>query len=905
MNLSRNKQPANPFFEGDAPLFKLLICFGLLVFVPNVTRADTEWLGGSGDWFDADNWSDGNPELTTGIITISPAISQPVITENSPNNPANDPARVPGTLNIAPDSRLQLQSASLEVDNNEVVNGTFLQTGGNQIVDGVLTIDTTGRYVLQAGSLTAGTENVFGYLIQSGGINTATNLNVDDRYDLDGGDVNSNALDITFCSPCIINQNGGTNTINGNLRLGIDNDDGTDNAVYNLKNGTLTATNENIGGQNIGLGTFNQTGGKNTVTDTLTINPKGSYTLSGGTLEVANMINNGNFIQTGGSVTGNLTNNQRYAFSTGSFTGNLLNNGSLVFDTRNNATFNVNILGGGNVIKQNTGTTNLVGTNTYTGGTTVSAGVLRGDTNSLQGEIVNNATLTFNQANTGIFNGTITASNGRVIKENSGLLIFNNTQFYTGGTLIRAGNLQIGDAGHPQASIGGPVTINSGGILSGHGLVNGTINNNGTISPGGSIGTLTVNGNVNFNRGSTFAVEIDPQQSSLLNVSRTANLGNAKVSVLANAGTYAPRTYTILQAASINGTFGGLDFSSVAANASLDLLTPSLQYLPNRVNLSLNVISNPAGPLRPVIDTWFETTLRTIGGRLNAPLGVACPEKTLGFWARGIGMVSSADTASTAPGYDGGTAGTVFGFDGQFAEQLTLGLAGFYANSDVTTQQLVSQHSSADSLGLSAYAAFTPGAWQFKGVIGYDNDQYRMHRTSLVNSAIQRIGKTQANRVNGYGEISYSFKTGNFSLQPLMGLQLGWMRQDGFTESGNGSNQNLNFDGRTLYTLDLLAGLRARQEFKLTEKAQAQVEIRLLYDHDFSTRQNSMSGRLNNRTINDFNTSDRPDQVDAGIFGASIALLNSDSLNFYLDYNGEIRSGQEAHFIGGGVRYNW
>jgi outer membrane autotransporter protein len=207
---------------------------------------------------------------------------------------------------------------------------------------------------------------------------------------------------------------------------------------------------------------------------------------------------------------------------------------------------------------------------------------------------------------------------------------------------------------------------------------------------------------------------------------------------------------------------------------------------------------------------------------------------------------------------------------------------------------------------LSAYAAFTPGAWQFKGVLGYGNDSYHMQRTSLSNTANLRIGKTQANRVNGYGEISYSFKSGNLSLQPLVGLQLGWMRQDGFTESSNNSNQNLSFDGRTLYTLDVLAGLRARQEFKLTEKSQAQVEVRLLYDHDFSTRQNSMSGRLNNRTINGFDTSDRPDQVDAGIFGASIALLNADSLNFYLDYNGEIRGGgQEAHFIGAGIRYNW
>ncbi len=51
----------------------------------------------------------------------------------------------------------------------------------------------------------------------------------------------------------------------------------------------------------------------------------------------------------------------------------------------------------------------LSGANTYTGGTTVSAGILQGDTTSLQGNIVDNANVTFNQSSTAPMQGTSVA----------------------------------------------------------------------------------------------------------------------------------------------------------------------------------------------------------------------------------------------------------------------------------------------------------------------------------------------------------------------------------------------------------------------------------------------------------------------------------------------------------------
>ena len=53
--------------------------------------------------------------------------------------------------------------------------------------------------------------------------------------------------------------------------------------------------------------------------------------------------------------------------------------------------------GTGSLTKSGAGTLILSGVNSYSGGTTVSGGTLQGNTTSLQGNILNNASVTFNQ----------------------------------------------------------------------------------------------------------------------------------------------------------------------------------------------------------------------------------------------------------------------------------------------------------------------------------------------------------------------------------------------------------------------------------------------------------------------------------------------------------------------------
>lgn len=102
----------------------------------------------------------------------------------------------------------------------------------------------------------------------------------------------------------------------------------------------------------------------------------------------------------------------------------------------------------------------LLGANTYSGGTTITAGSLEGNTSSLQGNISNDGTLIFNQSDAaGAYVGIISGS-GTFIKEGRATLTLIEANTYSGGTTINKGRLALSGAGALDPK--GFLTINGG-----------------------------------------------------------------------------------------------------------------------------------------------------------------------------------------------------------------------------------------------------------------------------------------------------------------------------------------------------------------------------------------------------------------------------------------------------------
>ncbi|MDH6150430.1 outer membrane autotransporter protein [Paraburkholderia sp. WSM4179] len=205
-------------------------------------------------------------------------------------------------------------------------------------------------------------------------------------------------------------------------------------------NGTLVfnrADTVTFGGLVSGTGLLNQAGTGTTVltnNDTYT----GGTTVSSGTLQLGS----------GGT--------------TGSIVGNVTDNGALVFNRSDSVSFDGIVSGTGLLNQAGTGTTVLTNGNTYTGGTTVSAGTLQlgngGMTGSIVGDVTDNGTLAFNRSDTVTFGGSVTGT-GALSQRGTGTTVLTNSNTYTGGTTVSAGALQIGNGG-TTGSIVGDVTDN-------------------------------------------------------------------------------------------------------------------------------------------------------------------------------------------------------------------------------------------------------------------------------------------------------------------------------------------------------------------------------------------------------------------------------------------------------------
>ncbi|MGO4700633.1 autotransporter-associated beta strand repeat-containing protein [Dyella sp. 2RAB6] len=170
------------------------------------------------------------------------------------------------------------------------------------------------------------------------------------------------------------------------------------------------------------------------------------------------------------------------------------------------------LTGTGGMTKSDLGSLVLAGDNTYSGGTTITGGVLQlgegGSAGSIVGDVADNGTLAFNRSDSYAFGGLVSGS-GALVQKGSGTAVLTGANSYTGTTAVQSGTLLVNGN---QVAATGATTVQSGATLGGMGTIGGdvTVADGATLSPGdaGAAGTLTINGNLALGANSKLAYQL-------------------------------------------------------------------------------------------------------------------------------------------------------------------------------------------------------------------------------------------------------------------------------------------------------------------------------------------------------------------------------------------------------------
>lgn len=316
----------------------------------------------------------------------------------------------------------------------------------------------------------------------------------------------------------------------------------------------------------------------------------------------------------------------------------------------------VPITGDGGIVKDGGGTLTLAGANSYTGGTTVLAGVLDVGSDGALGGAGGGVMLDGGTLRT---SAAMSSGRGIVIGPGGGTLATGANAVTLSGTLAGSGALQrsgsstltYSGSGSAYAgtftlgggtlaltgSLGGTLRIGNGARLAGSGTLRDlVVESGGVVAPGASVGTLTSAGNLTFNAGSFFDLDIAASGAGdklVTSGTATLNGGTVRIATVDPENAYIDGSrYTFLTAAGgVSGTFAGLTETSAfldftlgytGTSAFVDLalvnVFPDVATTFNQTEVAAPLADFPLTPQSDTRDVFLALAMLDANGAQNA-----------------------------------------------------------------------------------------------------------------------------------------------------------------------------------------------------------------------------------------------------------------------------------------------
>ncbi|HGM5256834.1 TPA: autotransporter outer membrane beta-barrel domain-containing protein [Serratia marcescens] len=547
------------------------------------------------------------------------------------------------------------------------------------------------------------------------------------------------------------------------------------------------------------------------------------------------------------------------------------------------------------------------------------------------------------------------SGHGGLTKEGAGTLELTGTNTYAGPTLVNQGRLAV------NGSVTSAVSVQNGGIVGGSGTVGSlTARQGGTVAPGNSIGTLNVAGNVSFEPGSRYAVEVGPNgQSDRIQSSGSATIGGGEVAVtLENSPNLLTQSevrsllgqqYTILSAQ--QGVSG--QFDAVAPNYLF--LGTGLSYQPTGVTLSVGrngtsfasvaqtpnerAVAAAADALaagNPVYESLLGSgtagearqAFRQLSGQIHADIASALVNDSRylrealngrlrqaeglasssaikadegGAWAQLLGAWDHASGDANATGYQASTYGVLVGLDSAAADDWRLGVATGYTRTSLHGGYGAKADS--DNYHLAAYGDKQFGALALRGGAGYT--WHRIDTKRSVNYGMQSdrdTAKYSARTEQLFAEAGYSVQGEWLNLEPFVNLAYVNFENNGIAESGGaaalrGDKQHTDATVSTL-------GLRADTEWQVSAGTTVALRSELGWQHQYGGLERGTGLRFNGGNA-PFVVDSVPVSRDGMVLKAGAEVAVNENATLSLGYGGLLSQHHQDNSVNAGFTWRF
>ncbi|MEI8356306.1 MAG: autotransporter domain-containing protein, partial [Deltaproteobacteria bacterium] len=571
------------------------------------------------------------------------------------------------------------------------------------------------------------------------------------------------------------------------------------------------------------------------------------------------------------------------------------------------------ISGIGSLTKLSAGTLVLSGANTYTGGTTITAGMLQARNAQALGNtgaVLNNGTGTLD---VGIYDVGSIARVGAYTQGANASLNVTVDSWLTSGSLMSTGIATTSSAvtSIVNMSVGAFLYVPTGATFTiidtaGAGVTNipGTINTTGGnrhVKFNASIGTgnLVMTGDR-----SQYGFASDATDSNARNVGQA----------LDNVLNPSPDMTNVLNA------MEGLTPAQTAS--ALDTMYP-------------DVSSGALQGSRVLTGNSFKMISNRMGGARNngaVGSGVSSGDMTngLGVWMQGLGSFMKQDERKGIKGFSANTWGTTIGADKVIDDHFRAGLAGGYSWAGVHSKQGGSPSDSINSWQATVYGSYdslnltkarqggkksyeavrtqVEDSWYVDGMMAFTQNDYDSRREIWVTGLPKRVSKADhyGQQYSTNFEAGYKFvfeETKNLEVTPFASLGYNYLYMNKYKEKGADA-LSLRVDGQGYNQLE--QGLGAKLAYPIVAKKIGtfipSAKAAWLYDYigdRFETTASFAGGGPF------FNSQGAKPAKSGMLFGAELAFLNKGNMTVTGNWDVEIKDQYLSNTYYGTVRYDF